>query len=308
MKINKRSTELTIAGGEHEDNVLKGAIYAALAFFLLAVMSACAKLLSVNHNVIEIAFYRNLVALIPMLIYVGIANKWQLLHIENKPMLGLRVLVGVVGLIITFAAIGRLPISDASVIFMSSNLIIPVLAFFFLKEHIGIHRKFAIFIGFLGILLVAAPTGHVSAIGVFLALIAACIHATIHILLRYLKNEQAFTVTFYFILGGVVVPGLFMPWIALWPTQYDIMLFIAVGISGGFAQYCLTSAFKYAPATVAAPFSYTGLLWATALDMIIWKHVPGWHVYVGGAIIIGAKIYILHRENIRKHKNKGDVQ
>jgi drug/metabolite transporter (DMT)-like permease len=210
--------------------------------------------------------------------------------------------VGVGGLFTTFAALDHLPISDATVLFMTSNLIIPVLAFFFLKEHVGPYRWAAIAIGFCGVVLVAGPTGQMSFFGVFLALGAACFHASIQTLLRKLKNENAFTVTFYFILGGTLVPALAMPWYASLPDTHNSLLFVALAISGGLAQYCLTSAFKYAPATVLAPFNYTGLLWATGLDILIWSYVPGWPVFVGAAIIIGAKLYILHRERVRRNQ------
>ncbi len=286
----------------HQDNIMRGAAYAAAAFFLLAMMSACAKLLSNNHHILEIAFYRNLVAFIPMLAYIIILRKWGALNVRNRKMLTLRVVIGVTGLVVTFYAIKHLPIADATVLFMASNLIIPVLAFFLLKEHIGRHRWIAIALGFCGVIMVAGPSGSVNSIGVFLALFAACFHAVIQILLRHLKNEQAFTVTFYFILGGVILPGFFMPWVATYSTPQDITLFIALGITGGLAQYCLTSAFKYAPASIAAPFNYTGLLWATGLDIVIWSYVPGWPVFLGGAIIVGAQLYIIYREYINQQK------
>ncbi len=287
---------------DHKDNIMKGAAYAASAFFLLAMMSACAKVLSHNHHIFEVVFYRNFVAFVPMVLYIIIYKNWDLLRANNKKMMSLRVIIGVSGLIVTFYALKYLPISDATVLFMTSNLIIPVLAFLLLKEHIGKHRWIAIAIGFCGVVMVAGPTGMVSTFGVFLAIFAACFHAVIQILLRHLKNEQAFTVTFYFILGGVILPGIAMPWVATYPTQQDIALFIALGITGGLAQYCLTSAFKYAPASIAAPFNYTGLLWATGLDIIIWNYTPKWPVFIGGAIIVGAQLYIIYREYINQHK------
>lgn len=287
---------------DHQDNIMRGAAFAATAFFLLAVMGACAKLLFENHHVVEITFYRNLVAFVPMAVYAALRRDRAALIAQNPKMLALRVAVGVAGLMMTFAALAHLPMADATVIFMASNLIIPVLAFFVLKEHVGPHRWIAIAVGFCGVVLVAGPTGQVSALGVILALGAACFHAVIQTLLRLLRQERPFTVTFYFIAGGVVLPGLFMPWYAEIPSLHDALLFVLLGASGGFAQYCLTSAYKYAPATLVAPFNYTGLLWATGLDVLIWAHVPGWPVFAGGAIIIGAKLYILHRERLsRKH-------
>lgn len=283
------------------DNIARGVGFAALAFFLLAMMGACSKLLFDNgHNLVEIVFYRNFLALIPMLVYAAIQRKPALFVPKNGKLLGFRVMTGVAGLFTTFAALGHLPMADATVIFMTSNLLIPVLAFFFLKEQIGLHRWSAIFIGFCGVVLVAGPTGQVSLTGTLLALAAACFHASVQTLLRKLKNENAFTVTFYFMFGGAIVSAFAMPWFALWPGARDALLFAGLAASGGCAQYCLTSAYKNAPAAVISPFNYTGLLWATGLDILVWHYMPKWPVFAGGMIIIGANLYILHRERVNK--------
>ncbi|MCB1590987.1 MAG: DMT family transporter [Alphaproteobacteria bacterium] len=301
--VSAHQQEINSPSGETQhDNILKGALFAAAAFFLLAVMGACAKLLTADHNVMEVAFYRNAVPLVLMMAYVALRRKKGAYAIGNKRLLIMRVGIGIIGLVCTFGALQQLPISDATVIFMGSNLIIPVLAFFLLKEHVGPYRWMAILIGFCGVFLVAAPTGHINPLGVALAMAAACVHATIQVILRRLKNENPFAVTFYFTLGGAVFSALFLPWVAEFPTGNDMILYLILGCSGGLAQYCLTNAFKYAPATIAAPFNYTGLLWATGLDIMIWHYVPGWNVFVGGAIIIAAKIFILHRE--RKNRQK----
>ena len=50
----------------HEEQVVRGMIAAMGAFFMFTVMNVFAKLLSVNHSVIEIAFYRNLIACMPL--------------------------------------------------------------------------------------------------------------------------------------------------------------------------------------------------------------------------------------------------
>ena len=294
--------ETDSAENREQDNIFRGVIFAAFAFFFLAVMGACAKLLTENHHIMEVAFYRNLIPFILMTGYAVVLGKSSRFKILNKKLVSLRVLLGTCGLITTFGALNFLPISDATVIFMAANLMLPLLAFFFLGENVGKHRIMAIIVGFFGVFLVAAPTGQIEPLGVAIAFGAACFHATVQIVLRRLKKENPFAVTYYFTLGGMVVTALFLPWIARTPQPDEYFLIFILGCSGGLAQYCLTSAFKNAPATIAAPFNYTGLLWATGLDMLIWKHTPSWQVYVGGAIIIAAKIYILQRERINKQR------
>lgn len=286
----------------HQDRVLKGMISATIAFFLLAVMNAMVKLLGLNHHVAEIAFYRNLIPMIGIIAYILLSRKKHLFHTARPGAVLLRVLFGTTGLFLTFSAVKALPMADATVLFFASTLLIPVLSFFLLKEHIGPHRWAAIIIGLSGVILMARPTGEVMAYGVMLALGAAFFHAVIQIFLRHLKTEDSLTVTFYFMLGGTIIAGIFMPWVATTPTLHEWLLFLGVGISGGLAQYFLTSSFRLAPASVVAPFNYTGLIWASLFDIIIWHHVPGWSVFAGGGIIIVSKLYIIHRERLAGKK------
>ena len=84
----------------------------------------------------------------------------------------------------------------------------------------------------------------------------------------------------------------------------ELFLFLCIGITGGVGQYCLASALKLAPASVIAPINYTGLLWATLLDIIFWSYLPGWPVFMGGAIIIAAQAYIMHRERLSLRRSQ----
>ena len=105
-------------------------------------------------------------------------------------------------------------------------------------------------------------------------------------------------------LGGTLIPAVVMPWVASVPSYHDMLLFLGVGLSGGLAQYFLTSAFRLAPASVISPFNYTGLIWASLFDILIWNAIPGWPVFIGGSIIMASNFYIIHRERLaEKRKN-----
>lgn len=282
----------------HEDRVMRGIVFALGAYFLFGLMQACAKILSEQHSVIEIAFYRNLIALVPLILYIISTGRYAILKTGKPKALLFRVMLGTIGLIVTFAAVKYLPMADATVIFFTGVLLTPAVAFFVLKEYIGPHRWAAIIIGLAGVILMVRPTGEAAMLGVIIAFTAASMHAVINVSLRYLKTESSLTVTFYFVLCGTVVPGLMMPFVAHTPGMDELWLFLAVGIAGGVAQYFLTSAFRMAPATLVAMFNYTGLIWATLFDIALWQDVPDITVFAGGAIIIASQAYIVHRERL----------
>ncbi len=283
---------------KHEDHITRGVLFGCAAMFLLAVMNTLAKIVSEHHNVIEIAFYRNLVALIPLTMYVLATRRFHLLKTRRPSLLFFRVIVGTAGLILTFETFALLPLADATVLILTSVLMVPALAYVLLGERMGPHRWSAIVIGLIGVIVMMRPTGHVETIGVLVGFTAASFQAGIQIFLRKLKTENSFTVVYYFILGGAVIGGLCMPFIAVTPAPDEFLMLICIGISGGLAQYCLTSAFRLGPASVISPLNYTGLIWATLFDIMIWQDLPSWPIFAGTAIIIASQGYILHRERV----------
>ncbi|MCB1532898.1 MAG: DMT family transporter [Alphaproteobacteria bacterium] len=285
-----------------KDQIYKGIIYACISFFMFTVQNAMAKLLLPFHDAIEVVFYRNLICFVPCLIYVLVLRKYYLFKTSMPGTLFVRVFIGMIGTVLTIAASQYLPLSDATVIFFMSTLLIPVLAHFYLKERIGLHRWLAVGIGMSGVILVAQPSGDVTLFGISLALGAACVHASIQVLIRAMKSENPFTITFYFFLMGLLGPALAMPWVANTLLIENIPILLGVGLSGGLGQYFLTRGFQMAPASLLGPFNYTGLIWATGLDILIWHYVPGWPVFVGGAVIILSKFYILYRERVTSEK------
>ena len=70
------------------------------AFLMFTVMNMFAKMLSANHSVIEIAFYRNLIACIPFLIMIFVFDRREILVIRSKPSLvGIRAAIGTISLV-----------------------------------------------------------------------------------------------------------------------------------------------------------------------------------------------------------------
>ena len=59
-------------------------------------------------------------------------------------------------------------------------------------------------------------------------------------------------------------------------------------------------AFRYADASVLAPFSYTQLLWVSILGFLIFGEVPDVWTATGAAFIVASGLYTAHRERLRR--------
>jgi len=137
---------------DHE-HVVRGMAAAMGGFFMFTVMNMFAKLLSENHSIIEVAFYRNLIASMPFLILVFVFGRREILVLRSKPaVVGIRAALGTVSLVTTFTAFSMMPMADTTALLFTSSLFIPVLGVIFLKESVGIYRWAAVAIGFIGVM------------------------------------------------------------------------------------------------------------------------------------------------------------
>lgn len=283
----------------HQEHVVRGMLAAMGAFFMFTVMNVFAKLLSVRHSVIEIAFYRNLIACIPFLILVFVLGKREILVIRSKPsLIGLRAVLGAVSLVTTFAAFSLMPMAETTVLLFTSSLFIPILGAAFLSERVGPYRWFAVVIGFAGVVIMVGPAGQMNALGVTVAIAAALMHATLQIVLRYLgRHESPETITFYFLVIGALVTALPLPLVAVTPTVAELPLLLGVGLSGALAQWLLSIAFRNAPAAVVTVFNYSSIVWATLFGWMIWNEWPLQIVLIGAGVVIASNGLIIWRES-----------
>ena len=269
------------------------------AFFMFTVMNMFAKLLSANHSVIEIAFYRNLIACIPFLIMIFAFGRREILIIRSKPSLvAIRAIIGTLSLVTTFYAYSLMPMADATALLFTASLFIPVLGVIFLKESVGPYRWAAVAMGFIGVVIMAHPSGEVYIFGIMVALFAALLHATLQIILRYLgRFESPETISFYFFVIGVFLTALPLPFIAVRPTMAEVPLLIGIGLSGAAAQWLLSYAFRNAKVAVVTVFNYSSIVWATLFGWMIWNEWPLPTVITGAAIVIASNILMIWRES-----------
>jgi drug/metabolite transporter (DMT)-like permease len=283
----------------HREHVVLGMAAALGAFFMYSVMVVFAKMLSANHSVIEIAFYRNLIASVPFLVIVFVLGRRDILVIRTKPAtVGLRAVLGTASLITTFAAYSLMPLADTAALLFTASLFIPVLGVLFLRESVGPYRWTAVAIGFAGVVIMLRPSGEMYTLGVIVAISAALMHATLQIMLRYLgRYESPETVTFYFFVIGTFLTALALPFVAVRPTMAEVPLLFGVGLTGALAQWLLSVSLKNAPAAIVTVFNYSGIVWATLFGWMIWNEWPLPAVITGAAVVITSNILMVWRES-----------
>ena len=269
------------------------------AMFCMACLGAIVKWCSGRGvPVMEIVFFRNAFAFIPVLIYVARTSGFQILRTERPLSHLARSLIGLTAMICGFSALGLLPLTLSTAISFSSPLFMTALSALVLGEFVGRHRWGAVAVGFLGVLIMVHPDpAHFGSIGTALALVSAFAAAGATITIREIgRTEPGPTIVFYFTLAGAVAGLLSLPfgWVA--PDPSTIALLVLGGLLGGVGQLMLTEALRRAPVAVLAPFDYSQLVWASLLGFMVWGEKPHLTTLVGAVLVAGSGVYILYRE------------
>ncbi len=268
------------------------------AMFCMAGLAALVKWCSGRGvPVLEIIFFRNFFAFVPVLAYVWRTSGFGVLK-TRRPLGHLtRSTMGLTGMVCGFTAVGLLPLTQSTALSFSAPLFMTALSALVLREPVGRHRWAAVAIGFVGVLIMVHPdpTRMVS-VGTAFALVAAVGTAGAMTAIREIgRTEPGPTIVFYFTLAGAVLGLASLPFGWVIPDKATLALLVAAGLVGGVGQLFLTEALRRAPVAVVAPFDYTQLVWASLLGFLVWGETPKWTTLAGAAVVAASGLYILYR-------------
>ncbi len=280
-------------------------VVSALAFTL---MSAAVRWLSSRYPVGELIFVRSFFALIPVAGWL----MWRGLSLSSARPVALighirRGCIGATGMACGFVALSLLPLADAVAIGYATPLLVVILAVVVLKEKVRAYRWSAVFFGLIGVVVMLSPhlggsavSGNgaaASAFGALIALAGAMCSAGATIEVRQLTRTEttASIVTVFMLLTTALsLCTVFFGWTM--PGPADAFVMLSVGILGGIGQITLTESYRYADASLVAPFEYTTMIWAVALGFFILGEWPQDVVFIGAAIVIASGLFVLWRE------------
>jgi drug/metabolite transporter (DMT)-like permease len=288
--------------------VVKGVLLKLLSAILFAVMSALVRKLGPVAPVGQMVFFRSAFAVLPVLVIYAVRGELMSAVRTKRPLgqLG-RGTLSTFGMFTNFGALTRLPLADVTAISFASPLITVALAALILKERVRVYRWSAVAIGFVGVIVMLIPqfdVGHyakigaaVAAVGAVLAVASAvCNAATIIQTRRLTQSETTPCIVFYFSLICAIAGAVTLPFAWHSPTTAELAELIALGFLGGIAHIFLTESYRYAAASVVAPFDYTAMLWALLLGWWMFDELPQPLVYVGAAIVVAAGLFVIWRE------------
>ncbi len=296
-------TSLTV--GVQRDRALRGIGFAVLAYLLFSLMDAMAKWLGgAGYSVMQIIFFRSLFGFLPVIPVVRADGGWATLR-TRRPLLHLVRSLAVMGAITSFfIGIRVMPLAEALTLAFTGPLFLTLLSIPLLGEKVGPHRLGAVVVGFCGVVIAMQPGAGTFRIEALYLVGSGFSFALASVLTRRLgRTDGNGAIIFYSTLGQFLPSALLLAWGWTTPAAWqDWALFVAMGLIGGVALQCMTLGFRYAPASLVAPFEYTALIWGTLMGWAIWNEFPGPHVWYGAALLVASGLYIAWREAVRSRR------
>ena len=283
-----------------DDNVKAGVAWMLLTTLFFLSLDAVAKHLVSSYPVIQVVWGRFLFHLILAAMILG-PRLGFFVRSASLPLQIVRSILLLATTVLFFFGVRLLPLAEASAIMFTSPILLSILAIPFLGEKVGPYRWAAIFVAFLGALVVVRPGTGVMGVGALFLLGCSFCNAFYQLITRKLRGpDEARTTLLYTALTGTVGASLAVPLVWTPIAAGDWPLFAALGVFGCLGHFTLIKAFQSAPATVVAPFSYASIIWAILYGFLFFGDLPDIWTLVGASIIAAGGLYILHREQIRK--------
>jgi drug/metabolite transporter (DMT)-like permease len=287
------------------EEIRAGIFYMIASVAVFSVINAVVKWEAARYPLNEVVFFRCLFSLVPCLALLAATGGFRRLRTQRlKEHIG-RGAMQFISMMSIFAAFGLMPLADAVSISFSSPLFLTLLSIPLLGERVGRHRWAAVLVGFLGVLVMIRAGGGfgggLASTGAVLALLSALIGASVTIAVRRMTlTEASITLVTYQALVTTVLSAALLPLAWTTPAWQDVLAMAAIGLCSAVGQFWWTQAFRFAPAAVAAPFSYLAMIWALLLGYFVWGDMPTPLLLAGAVVVAASGLYILYREAVRR--------
>jgi drug/metabolite transporter (DMT)-like permease len=271
----------------------------AAAVFVFSIMDATLKRLSAHYGPLQVSCMRCLSSLAWLSLAIGSRRSWAVLRATRPLLHAVRGLLGI-GMLAGFVyAVNRTTLAQTYSLFLAAPLIMTALSVPMYGERVTGRRWAAIGIGLSGVLVILHPwsRGPVTLTAALAAGGAAICYSLSALTVRSLGRGHTVTSTVFWNLTLVAfgagllslgswraIPAADWPWLA------------GTGLSGALGQFWITDAFRRAPPAVVAPFEYTAILWAFAIDWVFWSATPSSSLLAGAGIVTATGIYVIWDE------------
>lgn len=267
-------------------------IGAALSFALMGTLVHLAG----DVPSMQKAFFRNLVAAV--FSFAIMLKNHEPFH-PAKPSHWLylltRAVFGTIGLICNFYAVDHLTLSDASMLNKMSPFFAIIVSYFLLKEKLNFVQAVSVVLAFLGSLLIIKPNpANMALVPSLVGLLGGFGAGVAYAFVRFMSKKGIHSPLIIFVFSVfsclVCLPFFLTTHVSMAPGQLACLLMAGVFACSG--QFCVTNAYKFAPAKEISVYDYTQVIFSALLGWAIFGQLPdGWSI-LGYVIICGMGVFM----------------
>ncbi|WP_410218294.1 DMT family transporter [Paracoccus sp. (in: a-proteobacteria)] len=277
---------------------MAGALLMLLGMAAFALNDAIGKWLVADYGVAQVILLRSVAAGLMMAPFL-LRGGDMIARVRSAPRPGLQALRAICATAEVFCfylAVSYMPLVDVMAFWMAAPIYVVAISPFLLKERVSAKTWSAVGLGFVGVLILLAPSLQLSGLGALFALLGTAAFAAIMILGRSLRQTPDRDLVLFQIAAAAAAGLLLAPldWQPL-KSGSDLALLFLLGVVATGAHMLVTRALKLADASVVAPLQYSLLVWGGLFGFLVFGDVPAAGMLVGAALIVGSGLIVLRR-------------
>ena len=283
----------------------RGILYKILSVMTFMGMASLIKAASVEVPPGQAVFFRSFFALPILFGWLALRGELRDGWKTKNPLAHVwRGLAGTLGMGFGFTGLALLPLPEVTAIGYAAPLLVVIFAAMFLGEEVRAFRLSAVALGLVGVLIILSPrlsigveAGSRETLGAVVVLMGATMAALAHVFVRKMvAHESTAAIVFWFTLTSSALGLATLPWGWALPSPAVAVMLVSAGLLGGVGQILMTSSYRYADASLVAPFDYTSMILALIIGYLVFDEVPTATMLLGAAIVIVAGVLIIWRE------------
>jgi len=287
---------------------IRAILVCLLAYFCFDLMSVHVRILSASYSPQELSVYRNVLGVLPSILLLIYTRELSFdikdYKIEKWKLAFGRGLLVALAQLLFYTALADLELATVSALGQTNAIFIVLIAVIFYGEKVGAWRWSAVIIGFGGAVWIMQPGSNMFTWTAALPIGAAFCYAASMVTLRSFDVSISSAIIYLY---SSIAAALGAILLATGTTDFspiqsmsDALLILSMSLCGGFGVVFLMYAFRQAPASVLAPFSYFGILTAFGLGWIVFDELPLDKLFPGVILIVLSGLTILWREERNK--------
>jgi len=287
-----------------QNNVLLGISLMVVTTFMFSTMDGVSRYLAENNNVFTLVTMRYwFIALVMVITCLFVKNSFQKILYTKQPFTqfsrGMILSLNNCLVVYTFTLLGLV---ETHAIIACYPLIVAGLSVPFLGEKFGWRRWTAIFVGFVGVIIILRPTTNVISDGAIYALVGAIMFAVYLILTRYVSRlDSAITSFFWAGIGGTVTMTIISFFIWEDILREDFLWLLIMCLLSASSHFMMVKTLQVAEASVIQPFSYLQLVFGSIIGVKVFSESIDLMIVIGAIIVIGSGLFTAWREYIKKN-------